>query len=195
MEKSNELLYKSKIIYTAAQKAAVFAGVSDIKAFRVITVILLIIWMSLIFSLSSQNADTSSKTSGGLIRATLSVFYPDFEELTKENQEEIVGSFQFLARKTAHFSLYAVLGGLSFLSVISYRKLMLKIRVLSASVICLIYAVSDEVHQIFIPGRSGEVRDVLIDFCGAFITIIILTLFSRYIKGIYKHISTVQPNK
>ncbi len=164
-------------------------GEGLIKAFRIITVALLISWMAFIFSLSSQNSNASSNTSGRVIRTVAQVIYPDFEELSSEEQQEVISSFQFIVRKTAHFSLYFILGFLAFMSTISYRKLKLKIRALLSYSICLLYAVSDEVHQLFVAGRSGEIRDVLIDFSGAFLAVLILTLLSRYIKRIYKHIS------
>ena len=37
------------------------------------------------------------------------------------------------------------------------------------SVFCLVYAITDEIHQIFVPGRAGMVRDVIIDLFGAMI--------------------------
>jgi VanZ family protein len=38
-------------------------------------------------------------------------------------------------------------------------------------VFCVLYAVSDEVHQLFVPGRGAQVTDVLIDNAGAFVGI------------------------
>ena len=37
------------------------------------------------------------------------------------------------------------------------------------------YAISDEVHQLFVPGRSGQATDVLIDFSGSLAAILILS--------------------
>lgn len=145
----------------------------------------------MIFSLSSQNAGESSETSGNLIASFAEIFYPGFDELTEEEQAQVIGSFQFIARKTAHFSIYGVLGFLSFLTFISYRRLRLILRLSLSAAVCLIYAVSDEIHQFFVPGRSCELRDVCIDFCGALLAITVSALFSRYIKLIYKHIRTV----
>ena len=120
--------------------------------------------MALIFSLSSQNATVSSGTSGNVI---VGIFYPGFDNLPAAEQTEIVASLQFLARKSAHFSIYMILGVLSFLTFISYEKLLFALRLTLSGGICLLYAASDEIHQLFIPGRSGEVRDVMIDFSGA----------------------------
>lgn len=145
----------------------------------------------MIFSLSSQNSEQSSRTSGGLIATVAELFYPDFDGLTEEEQTKVIESFQFIVRKTAHFSIYGVLGFLSFLTFVSYRRLRLILRFLLSAAVCLIYAVSDEIHQFFVPGRSCELRDVCIDFCGALLAITVSMLFSRYIKLIYKHIRTV----
>ena len=106
-------------------------------------------------------------------------------------QDEIIGALQFIARKAAHFTLYAVLGVLSFLSVISYRNLKYRFRLLISAGICLLYAASDELHQIFVPGRSGEIRDICIDFCGSLLAITVLALLSRCIKRINNAIRTV----
>lgn len=147
--------------------------------------------MALIFYLSSQNAEISSETSGSVIESVAGIFYPGFSDMSAAEQDEIVGAFQFIVRKTAHFSLYAVLGILSFLSVISYKNLKYRIRILISAGICLLYAASDEFHQLFVAGRSGEIRDICIDFCGSLIAIAVLALFSRFIKRIYKAIRTV----
>ena len=65
--------------------------------------------MILIFCLSSQNAQASSKTSGGLIEKVLNVVYPNFENLQTEEKENIISNFQYIVRKTAHFSIYFAL--------------------------------------------------------------------------------------
>lgn len=142
--------------------------------------------MALIFSLSSQNATVSSGTSGNVIRLIVGIFHPGFDNLPAAEQTEIVASLQFLARKSAHFSIYMILGVLSFLAVISYEKLLFAMRLLLSCGICLLYAASDEIHQLFVPGRSGEVRDVMIDFSGAVLGItlsaLVFLLFCRIKK-------------
>ena len=142
--------------------------------------------MALIFSLSSQNAAVSSGTSGNVIRLIVGIFYPGFDNLPAAEQTEIVASLQFLARKSAHFSIYMILGILSFLTFISYEKLLFALRLTTSGGICLLYATSDEIHQLFIPGRSGEVRDVMIDFSGAALGIALSTLVFLLICRIKK---------
>ena len=132
--------------------------------------------MALIFSLSSQNAAVSSGTSGNVIRLIIGIFRPGFDNLPEAEQTEIVASLQFLARKSAHFSIYMILGVLSFLTFISYEKLLFAMRLTLSCGICLLYAASDEIHQLFVPGRSCELRDVMIDFSGAALGIAVSSL-------------------
>ena len=52
----------------------------------------------------------------------------------------------------------------------------------------MIYAISDEIHQLFVPGRAGQVRDVLIDSAGSFLGIILVMAFVKLlIKFNKKH--------
>ena len=142
--------------------------------------------MALIFSLSNQDATVSSGTSGNVIRLIAGIFRPGFDNLPAAEQAEIVASLQFIARKSAHFSIYMILGVLSFLAVISYEKLFFALRLTTSGGICLLYAASDEIHQLFVPGRSGEVRDVMIDFSGAVLGIALSMLVFLLIYRIKK---------
>ena len=77
----------------------------------------------------------------------------------------LIAQFSFILRKTAHFSVYLVLGILVLNFLKEFR---LKHILVIALIICCFYSISDEYHQTFVPGRSGEVRDVCIDTAGAF---------------------------
>ena len=154
-----------------------------VKFFRVFSALMLILWMYLIFSLSAETAAESSQTSGGIIQAIIKIFYADFENISLSHQQNIISALQFIVRKTAHFCIYAVLGLLSFLCFVTYKRPSLVIRSSISSFVCLAYAISDEVHQHFIAGRSGEIRNVLIDFCGSLIAIIFLYLITRMIAN------------
>ncbi len=151
-----------------------------LKVFRIVSACMLLFWMFLIFFMSSQTAAESSATSGGFSRLLFELIYPKFRSFDAERQLEILQEFSFLIRKAAHFVLYAVLGVLSSCAVISYNKLYIKIRVCISLVICVLYSVSDEIHQYFVPGRSCEIRDVVIDTAGAILGII-CCFFTAYI--------------
>ena len=136
---------------------------------------LVIAWMILIFTMSAQGRVESNASSTGVSRMIASVFVRGWNDLTEAEQMEIIESIHFWVRKAAHFTLYAVLGLLSFIAIsnhISKRSL----NALFAFCLCVLYAVSDEIHQYFGDGRSCELRDVLIDSSGAIQGILIIYL-------------------
>lgn len=122
--------------------------------------------MIIIFMFSSQNSEDSSELSGGFIRTIIDAL-PFFWHTDAARKAEIVKSIHNLVRKTAHFSIYAALGFCSAGSIVRYPPQKKKIIVyLCASALCMAYAVTDELHQSLSPGRSCELRDVIIDACG-----------------------------
>lgn len=148
---------------------------------RVLSIVLLVLWMALIFNFSHQNANASSNISGEFIEAVAEKFYPNFEDLTQEEKIQIVEGYQFVVRKAAHVAIYAVLGFFAFLTFISYVKLKFFTRFAWANVICFLYAASDEIHQSYVWGRSCELRDFLLDCFGALVMILLCTAFVKMI--------------
>ncbi|MBQ2727448.1 MAG: VanZ family protein [Clostridia bacterium] len=122
-------------------------------------------WMALIFSFSMETAAESAETSGGLIRYFMERYLNGFTELTADEQFMKIESVSNFVRKSAHFAVFAVLGLLTCAALRSC-DLSSKHAFILASVIGALYAVSDEIHQTFVPGRAGMVRDVLLDTCG-----------------------------
>lgn len=142
------------------------------KKKRVITLILIVLWMGLVFFLSQQSADESSELSQGLLKIILKIFKLDSK--TEFITEHII-------RKLAHFTLYTLGGMLIYLHINLYNT-NTKNKVILSHGIGTIYAITDEIHQIFIPGRSGEIRDVLIDSIGVFIGLIFVCIIDMIKK-------------
>ncbi len=140
------------------------------KIKKTITIILIIAWMTLVFYFSNQIADDSSKLSGGITRAILNFFHV-LEGKTLEQQSQI----ETVVRKLAHFSIYT-LGGILILLHLNLYKIKQNKKVIIAWLIGTTYAITDEIHQLFVPGRSGEIRDVCIDSLGVITGIIILLI-------------------
>ncbi len=141
--------------------------------FRVIAPVLLVFWMILIFILSAENAEQSSETSAGFSYWLFSVIYPDFNDMDSATQHTLLVQFSFIIRKAAHFTLYFILGILSFLNTQAFLRIKLRFKTLLSFWFSVLYAASDELHQLFVPGRAGQIRDVAIDGCGAFLGIVI----------------------
>lgn len=122
-------------------------------------------WMGVIFSMSAEPATESTETSGNTIRAIYRIIYPGFRDMTEAEQNVIIENSQNIVRKLAHFSIYTILGMLASIAVAYHSKKNLY-RLLFPFVIGILYAVSDEIHQLFVPGRSGQISDVIIDSLG-----------------------------
>lgn len=122
-------------------------------------------WMAVIFILSHQPGAVSSGLSSGVTEFLLNLSEGIFKGLDTE-----INEIQFLVRKNAHFFAYLILGILLLNAIRKKGSLQLQ-DIILAIVASILYAVSDEIHQLFIDGRSGEVRDVLIDSAGAAIGI------------------------
>lgn len=142
--------------------------------------ILLALWMAFIFSMSSQNSEISSNTSGGTIRIVLS-FVPKFAEQSEEVQEHIIENLQFIVRKSAHFIAYMILGIILILLLLQFNSINKKPQV--ALALCVFYAISDEFHQFFVPGRACQLRDVLIDSMGSLTGILLVLLCLKIFKA------------
>lgn len=138
--------------------------------------------MILIFYFSSQVASESSELSDGIIFNLLSAFYPGFDNMNLEAQAMLAESLVFIVRKSAHFLIYTALGVFSMSAFCCYN-LGMKKRFWFSAALCVSYSVSDEIHQLFVDGRSCEFRDVLIDSAGSALGILLVmlavTLFSK----------------
>lgn len=143
---------------------------------RIITGILMIGIMILIFSFSMQNGEESQGVSGrivGLIQ----------EKLLKPIGIEILDDdLSFVVRKLAHFSIYTALGMSTIGLLLTFKQLEQKKPYLFAILIGSMYAISDEIHQLFSDGRSGQVTDVILDSCGVIVGTGIIYLIYRLVK-------------
>lgn len=148
---------------------------------KVVKICFLVLWMALIFSFSNQIDVDSSKVSDGFIDRTVVKIYKIFNEnTTKEKENEIIEKYTYPIRKLAHYTLYFILGILSFLVVKDYsinKKL-----IIYSLLICFLYACSDEFHQLFVIGRSASIKDVIIDTFGSSCSISIFYIFNKKIS-------------
>lgn len=167
-----------------------------------VVAILWIALMVLIYWFSDQPDTVSSEQSmriGKLICSILVGGYDTLSEVTQYQYAELIDHF---VRKSAHFCEYAVLGMLTWGSFRWVRVVFRekrgrcyetcseaesgsrslwanrKIEVF-AWAWCICYAATDEFHQLFVPGRYGMVRDVILDSLGALTGIAVCIMVSR----------------
>lgn len=129
--------------------------------------ILLILWMIVIFKMSSEVAAESSARSGAVMA-----------EIKSLDGRLFGGITTFLVRKSAHISAYFVLGILAYSLMLEYH--LSKKRTIQISIlIAFLYSISDEFHQLFVTGRSGEMRDILIDTLGSALGVAVILLIVK----------------
>lgn len=133
---------------------------------RIILWFLVLVCMASIFVMSAQNAEESTQLSGDFIESVVRFIYPHFFDITREEQLVIIDSAQNIVRKCAHAAIYCLLAVLTAAAVRTHDPRYRKILMISLC-ICAAYAISDEIHQYFVPGRGPGVIDVLIDTSGA----------------------------
>ena len=118
-----------------------------------------------IFIFSSQNALDSLSLSGSVISGLARVFIPGYNDMPAEQQAIIILRYQYFIRKLAHLFIYFILGFTCMLMMLQLRLKNNK-RLILSLLICTGCAITDEIHQILVAGRSAQVIDVGIDFCG-----------------------------
>ena len=124
-----------------------------------------VIWMGLIFMFSAQTAVESSETSRSALDVVMEILgIENAEEIFAD--EKLFGTFDFLIRKSAHFCIFAVLGGLLTAAISRYTDAGTVGGPVIAFPVGVLYALSDELHQYFVPGRASQFRDVCIDSAG-----------------------------
>ena len=131
-----------------------------------ISLLLVILWMIFIFVMSSFDATSSSNQSNFIVDIITSII----------NIKDI-GLLSLIIRKLAHFTEYFILGILVTNFITRYDK-----KIIIAILLCIIYATSDEIHQIFVPGRSCQIIDIMIDSLGSIMGIYLYKLITKKCK-------------
>ena len=153
-----------------------------INILRILILILIILNCSTIFKFSSE-IDVESNGRSGRVVEFISNLIPGINNMTESEKQEFQEDILVpIVRKTAHLTIYTSLGMLSMCLVLTYKGTHYQ-KGLSSLVFCIIYSTSDEIHQLFVPGRSGQIQDVFIDTLGALIGILLICLLTKiYLK-------------
>ena len=106
-------------------------------------------------------------------------------DYSRSQQQLVIRYLHPFVRKLAHFSEFALLGALITCAALCHMW-SLSARV-TVSVLCSgLCAVMDEFHQLFVSGRSGQLKDVAIDFSGAVLGIICILTLRGLIVSVYR---------
>ena len=122
---------------------------------RIIFTILIIVNCLVIFKFSSQDADTSSQTSGVVVNKIVD----KISNVNKNvNKEKLTDDVTFVVRKCAHLSIYTLLGIWLMNLANTFNLLSTRNRIVFCIIFGMMYATSDELHQKFVNGRSAEIE-------------------------------------
>ena len=134
---------------------------------------LVFIWIN-----SAKVATSSNKQSTKLAETIVKKTTKNYNSLPKSEQQKKISATNNKIRSFAHFAEFVPLGFFVFFLMLNlfYDKgryqLLLKCILLSL-IVCMLSALSDEIHQIFIKGRAFEVKDILVDSCGSLLGIVL----------------------
>lgn len=142
---------------------------------QIIYFVLILIWMAVVFAFSNQSAEVSSKASGGITEKVVKLFINNNTTISQSQRDSI----ETVIRKCAHFVLYLI-GGFLTANFLSTTQIQDKHIVMYAILFTFCYAITDEMHQLFVSGRSGEIRDVILDTAGASVGTMMSNLVERF---------------
>lgn len=144
------------------------------KKRTILFLILTLIWMGIVFCFSAETAEVSKKTSLSVMEKIIEIF--NINVVNKANFEAKLRSF-------AHLTLFMMGGAFScalFTVAVPRRKYF------NCIIFGIVYAFLDEMHQVFVPGRAFEYKDIFIDLIGFFIGVVIIDVLIRIIRGFRK---------
>ena len=147
------------------------------KSLNKIAFFLMLCWMVVIFMFSAEPDTESSELSGSVsyrivsVVNTITASHWDEKELL--DKAELI---DYPVRKCAHMSEYAILTLLEF---VTFSFLHGRRRFVIPIAMTFLYACTDEIHQLFVPGRAGKFTDVLIDTTGGIIMLLLIALVTH----------------
>ncbi len=144
---------------------------------RGILIVLLLCTFYIIFGFSSQDGEES----GGISKRITDFILEKsakYNSLEMSEKEQVNKRTERIIRKIAHFSIYTLVGFLLMALFSTYKNIKRKNQICISAILGILYAISDEIHQSFTPGRGPKITDVFIDSLGVFfgITVILLIL-------------------
>lgn len=143
--------------------------------------LLLLVFVS-IFRFSSENGEKSKGTSK-TVTEEITKPIKTIQELEPKEKEIALDNINKVLRKIAHFSLYMLIGAVSMCIMILGIKDKVNYRKYVSLAIGVLYAITDEIHQLFVDGRSAMITDVFIDTAGVVVGIwVVNMIYNTVIK-------------
>ena len=155
------------------------------KKIMIIGIILSIIWMIVIFLFSSRSSNELDLRNSFIVKTVLNIFVKNFDFLDANAQNSILSDVSFYVSKSAHYLEYGMLALLLSFAFILVKKR--SIRYLFIMLVVCLYAISDEIHQMFSDDRTPRALDVMIDSLGGLTMVLLIELTITIIGLVKKH--------
>lgn len=147
------------------------------KQIKIFKIILIVIWMTVVFTFSNERGTKSSNTS----RKVTEVIVQTISDKSIDENEQLIEKTDKVVRKLAHYTIYTI-GGILIFSYVNTIDKSKKEKILYSIAFGACYAVTDEIHQFFVSGRSARIFDVGIDTLGVITGIGIYLVIIKIIK-------------
>lgn len=131
------------------------------KIIKIISIILILIWMVTVFCFSSEQGHKSESTSRKVTEKVVEAI----SDKTAKEKENLIEKVDKVIRKMAHYTIYTI-GGIVIINYAYTTDKNKKQKILYSIAFGASYAVTDEIHQFFVEGRSARIFDVGIDTLG-----------------------------
>ena len=150
---------------------------------KIIGITLILIWMMTVFIFSNEKATESKVTSR---KVTIAIVQAISGKDISDNEKLLV-SVDKVVRKLAHYTLYTV-GGVLIISFAYTMDKTQKEKILYSLAFGICFVITDEVHQLFVPGRTGRLLDVGIDTFGIITGILIFLIIKKIVGAVRNRI-------
>ena len=149
---------------------------------RVLFFIMLVITFYIIFNFSAQDAEISGSLSRNITEYIVKVI-SKIKTIDITMQFNLIEKLHPIVRKLAHFCIYTLVGFsiMGFMCTFDMKNIF---KLLTSFGIGVIYAISDEIHQYYIPGRCASIMDVFIDSMGVLTGIFVLITLIVFVEAI-----------
>lgn len=145
-------------------------------------IIIIIIWMIIVFMFSMENGNKSANTSKTTTIKIVNIITKNLS-ITEQEKNDIVDKLDPIIRKLAHYTLYTI-GGILIINYTDKLDIEKRKKIIYAIIIGILYAITDEIHQYFVPSRSGRILDVCIDTAGVITGIVIFIMVKDILNKI-----------
>lgn len=147
------------------------------KQIKIFKILLILIWMIVIFMFSNEKGAKSTSTSRKVTEAIVQTV----SSKSIEENEPIIVSLDKVIRKLAHYTIYTI-GGIVIFNYAKTTEKTKKEKILYSIAFGACYAITDEIHQFFVSGRSARIFDVGIDTLGVITGILIYLAIIKIIE-------------